>query len=82
MPTPSLTSDPGGGIVKGSAAFGSETPQHAHSQTHPQAWPSISASLLSSLTFEFPGDFSYIRQAQPFFERMLVIFHTAFLGAW
>ena len=53
-PTPSLTSDPGGGTVKGSTAFGSETPQDTHSHPHPQARPGISACFV--LPSELPGD--------------------------
>lgn len=50
----------------------------------PTAKPTPRPGLASvqAYTFEFPGDFSHIRGAQLFFERMLVIFHTAFLGAW
>lgn len=78
-PTPGLTSDPGG-AVKGSTAFGSETPQDTHSHPHPQARPGISACF--ALPSELPGDCPSKRGAQLFSARMLVVFHTTFLGAW
>ena len=53
-PTPSLTLDPGGGTVKGSTAFCSETSQDTHSHPHPQARPGISACF--ALPSELPGD--------------------------
>ena len=65
-----------------STAFGSKTTSTHPQPPSPQAWPSGSASLLATLTSEFPRDFFCSCGVQFFFERMLVIFQTAFLDAW